>query len=149
MLRIDEVLQHQVPLIHRRGHQLRLRLRLRIGVLKRVGLQHPCQDFFNGCAVSDPIGHVEAAVLWHRTVPFSGVGEGQEPTATGIGSRNLAGVLHPAGVLVRNYNNPSRVEVATISFRIKSTRAAEAGDRRDAQIPQLVGAGFALNPGHE
>ena len=113
MLWIDEVLQHQVPLIHTRDHRLRIRIRIRIGVLERVGIQHPFHNVFDGCAVSDPVGNVETAVLWHRTVPFSGAGEGQEPTATAIGSRHLAGVLHAAGVLVRNNNNPSRVEVAT------------------------------------
>ena len=73
MLWIDEVLQHQVPLIHSRGH----RLRFRNVVLKGVGLQDSFNNVFDGCAVSDLVGNVEAMILRHRTVPFSSAGGGQ------------------------------------------------------------------------
>ena len=111
----------------------RLRIRIRIGVLKGVGIQHPFHNVFEGCAVSDPVGNVEAAVLWHRTVPFSSA-EGQQANGNRDRQPPPFGVLHPAGVLVRHNNNPSRREVATIPCWVKPLTTAEAGHGREPHL---------------
>ena len=115
----------------------------------RAPVDNPIEDLLNGCAVSDPVGHVTTTVLWHRTVPLGSAGVGQDPTAAWISSRHLDGVFHPSLVLIREDNELGRIKVTAIPFWIKSTRATEAGDGREAQLTHPVSAAFTLNPGHE